>query len=207
MNPTIPRFLRIDGEVRGPCDLAAIRRLVENEVVSRETEAAGAASGPWFPLEAFTDVAEFLPPRRELGFKATEFDVINPPGSPSLDVREAIASAQTEGLVLRPSHPPDLAAHLAAKAAAPANEVEMMVRAVRQVEAQYAPAPPPPPKWRPSRRLKLMVALAVIGNTLLAAIPIGYGMWGESWTMTILGGWAVLYNGGLALLYFTMPRD
>jgi hypothetical protein len=108
--------------------------------------------------------------------------------------------------VLRPSHPPDLAAHLAAKAAAP-NEVELMVQEVNRVQAQFAPPPPPPPKWRPSRKLKYVVAAGLLGNLALVAIPVAYGSWGEFWTMLVWQGWVVMFNGGLVAAYFVLPKE
>jgi hypothetical protein len=207
MDPTMPQFLRIDREVRGPCDLAAIRRLIENEVVARDTEAALTASGPWQPLESFAGVEALLPARKMLGFKAAAFAVTNTAASPPIDLKDVIAAADSGGRVLRPSHPPDLAAHLAAKAAAPPNEVELMVQEVNRVQAQFAPPPPPPPKWRPSRKLKYVVATGLLGNLALVAIPVAYGSWGEFWTMLVWQGWVVMFNGGLVAAYFALPKE
>lgn len=207
MDPAVPQYLRIDREVRGPCDLATIRRLVENEVVTRDTEAAATAGGPWRSLESFAGVAALLPARRTLGFKAAAFATENTSAAPPVDLRDVIAAANPGGRVLRPSHPPDLAAHLAAKAAAPPNEVELMVQEVNRVQAQFAPPPPPPPKWRPSRKLKYVVVAGVLGNLALVAIPVAYGSWGEFWTMLVWQGWVVMFNGGLVVAYFVLPKE
>jgi hypothetical protein len=207
MNPAVPLYLRIDREVRGPCDRAMIQRLIESEVITHDTEAALAATGPWVRLESFAEVAAWLPPKKVLGFKAREFAAINSGDAPPLEVSALTAPAKTEGRILRPSHPAELAAPLSAKPAATPNEVEVMVREVERIEALHAPPPPPPKKWRPSRRLKLVVALAVIGNALLVAIPVGYGAWGEMWTMLIWRGWVLLFNAGLVAVYFAIPKE
>jgi hypothetical protein len=146
-----------------------------------------------------------------LTFKPAEFPVVNGPGGPDavppLEVRDLLAQAVVPRRVLRPSHPPELHAHLAAQQSAGAdNEVAAMVREVQAREAEFAPSPPPPGPWRPSARLTWSVGLALAGNGLLAAIPTAYGAWDDERSMLIVGGWAVLWNAALAGAYFAVPR-
>ena len=42
---------------------------------------------------------------------------------------------------------------------------------------------------------------------MLVAIPLGYDALGDSWAMLIFRGWFVLYNGGLAIVYFALPKE
>lgn len=203
--------MRIGGEVRGPYGVGQLKDLAEVGVVAHATEAATERTGPWATLATHPERAKIFPARTELGFKATEFAVLNKPEAAvaphATEVQRELASVRGGARVLRPSHPPELAAHLAEKAAAPPNEIELMVREVQAIEAKFAPAPPPPKKWRPSERLKFIGALALLGNGVLVAIPVAYGAWGEFWTMIIFRGWFVIYNGALLVAYFLLPKN
>ncbi len=209
MNPpqsAVRYFVRVGREVRGPYDVAQLRQLGDVQVITPATEAALASSGPWFKLESVAECAAIFPPRAELALTEAKFETT--PDSPEpLDLREIIAYSNTLERVLRPSHPPDLAAHHAAKAAADPNDVESMVRGVQAIEAQFAPPPPPPPKWRPSRRLVLIASLAFLGNTMLAAILTFYEGWRHEFSLMISAGIAVIYNGGLLIAYRTLPKE
>lgn len=211
MPATADYFVRIGAEVRGPYSAGQLAALAEAGVVTPVTEAALHAAGPWRPLETHPAQAAIFPPRAVLTFKPTEFPVVNGPGGPDaappVEIRDLIAQAAVPGRVLRPSHPPELAAHLAAQQAAGAeNEVAAMVRDVQAREAEFAPPPPPPAPWRPSARLKWTVGLALAGNGLLAAIPTAYGAWDDPTSMLIVSGWAALWNAALAGAYFLLPR-
>lgn len=200
MNPGRQLFLRIDREVRGPCDLATIRRLTENEVVSRETDAAEAAEGPWVRLETFPEVAEFLPARRVLAFKPTQFEEINVPGASSPDKSSFAAKPPSSGPASPPMLPPVVVAP------AEPNEIEKMVREVQAREAEFAP-PPVARRRRISTRVKIVVVLAVVCNTALLAIPTAYGAWGDEWSMLVVKAWFLTLNGGLVILYTMLPRE
>lgn len=205
---SLPRyFVRVGEDVRGPYDVAQLRQLAEVDVISPANEVAGTREGPWQLAGALAQQAEIFPPRIEHAFKPTDFSVINDAASPPLDFRDIIAQAQVAGPVLRPSHPPDLAAHLAKKAAAEPNEIEAMVREVQARDAEFAPPPPPPPKWKPSRRLVLVVSLVILGNALLAAVLTFYRGWGDQLSIMISSGLAVIYHGGLLLIYYQLPKE
>ena len=205
MNAISRYFVRIGPEVRGPYDGGQLRQLAEVNVITPDTAAAVTSSGPWFKLGTVGEAPAIFPPRPELTFTEAKF-APTPDAAEPLDLREIIAYSNHLERVLRPSHPPELAAHLAAKAAAPPNEVEAMVRDVQDREAQFAPPPPPAPKWRPSRKLVLIVTLAVLGNGLLAGILTGYDGWRHELSLVITAGLAVIYNLGLLIAYHTLPK-
>ena len=208
MKPAPGLFVRIAGDVRGPYGVDQLRQLAEVEVITPATEAALSAAGPWARLETMIEVAAVFPPRAKLGFKPAEFAVDNRESAPEVNLRDLIASANG------PS-PPAVAAGMGARIAAgdaekkqkSPNEVAEFVRDVQRREAQFAPPLPPPKPWRPSRRLKFCVVLALAGNATLAAIPAIYGALHDEMSMTLLAAWAVLYNGGVTMVYFGMPRE
>jgi len=208
MKPAPGLFVRIAGDVRGPYGVDQLRQLAEVEVIAPATEAAFSAAGPWARLETMVEVAVVFPPRAKLDFKPTEFAVENRDSAPEVNLRDLIASANG------PS-PPAVAAGMGSRIAAadaaqksvPPNEVAEIVRDVGRREAQFAPPLPPPKPWRPSRRLKFCVVLAIAGNATLAAILTIYGAWHDEMSMTMLAAWAVLYNGGVTMVYFGMPRE
>lgn len=207
MNPLPRYFVRVGEDVRGPYDVAQLRQLAEVDVITPAHEVAGAREGPWQPAGALAQQAEIFPPRTEHALKPTDFSVINDAATPAVDFRDIIEQAQVAGRVLRPSHPSDLAAHFAKKAAAEPNEIEAMVREVQARDAEFAPPLPPPPPWRPSRRLVLVVSLAIAGNGLLAAILTFYDAWNHNHSQVITTGLAVIYNGWLLMLYHQLPKE
>jgi hypothetical protein len=154
---------------------------------------------------------EIFPERAPLGFKPTTFAVLNPPAAADaapMNVQEMIARAAVPGKILRPDRPAAIGA--GPKPAAPEaepNEVEAMVREVREAEAKFAPPPAPPPPWRPSGRLKVCAGLALLGNGVIWAIPLFYGSWDDLWSMAIVRGWFVIFNGGLVALYVNLPKE
>lgn len=207
MNPLPRYFVRVADEVRGPYDVAQLRQLAEVDVITPANEVADTREGPWQRAGALAQQAEIFPPRTEHALKPTDFSVINDAATAPIDFRDIIAQAQVAGPVLRPSHPPDLAAHFAKKAAGEPNEVEAMVREVQARDAEFAPPPPPPPRWKPSRRLVLVVSLALAGNGLLAGILTYYDSWNHNHSQVISTGLAIIYNGWLMILYYQLPKE
>jgi len=212
MSETNGLFVRVGDEVRGPYLPARLRDLAEAGVVTPATAAAPGRDGPWTPLGEQAARAEIFPVRPALGFKATEFPVLNraaPEETAPLNVQEMIARAAVPGKILRPAaeRARPTAAEGAAAGAAEPNEVEAMVRAVQAVDEKFAPPPAPPRPWRPSGRLKVCAALALAGNGVILAIPFFYGSWDDLWSMVIVRGWFVVFNGGLVAVYFNMPKD
>lgn len=206
MNPASRYFVRVGPEVRGPYEVAQLRELAEVEVITPASGAAPTRDGPWAALATVAEAADIFPPRAQLSLAAAKF-APTPDAPEPVDLREVIARANQQERVLRPSHPPDLEAHFAAKAAAPPNEIQAMVRDVQGREAQFAPPPPPAPPWRPSRRLVLIGTLAVIGNGMLAAILTWYEGWNHDLSIVITTGLVVVLNGGLLSAYFILPRE
>jgi hypothetical protein len=206
MNSPLRYFVRINGEVRGPCDLERLRELVEIGLLTAQTDAAERAEGPWARLETWPIHAEVFASREKLALTDAKFET-TPDAPEPVDLRDIIAYSNNLERVLRPSHPQDLTAHLAAKAAAAPNEVEAMVRDVQAREAQFAPPPPPPPKWKPSRRLVLVVSIAVAGNGLLAGIMTYYEGWNHNHSQVIATGIAVIFNGGILIFYHQLPKE
>ena len=212
MSETNGLFVRVGDEVRGPYLPARLRDLAEAGVVTPATAAAPGCDGPWTPLGEQAARAEIFPERPVLGFRATEFQVLNRAATEEtapMNVQEMIARAAVPGKILRPAaeRARPAAAEGAAVAAAEPNEVEAMVRAVQAAEEKFAPPPAPPRPWRPSGRLKVCAALALAGNGVLLAIPFFYGSWEDLWSMIIVRGWFVIWNGGLLAVYFNLPKD
>lgn len=210
MNPTPSFFVRVGAEVRGPYDAGQLKELAEVGVISPATEAAVERVGPWETIAMHPERERIFPVRAELGFKATEFAVLNrklTEDAAPVNVQEMIAAAEVPGKILKPSPRQAAEAPPVEKAPVTPNEVEEMVRAVREVEAKFAPPPRPPPPWRPSGRLKVCVGLALLGNGGILAIPFFYGAWADLWSMTLVKGWFVICNGGLVALYFRLPKD
>jgi hypothetical protein len=211
MNATPKYFVRVGEEVRGPYDGAKLRELAEVGVVTTETEAAVARTGPWGTLAEHPERAAIFPERTQLGFKATEFAVINRKVTEAearpVEVQQMIAAAEVPGKILKLTAGQAAVEPGKAKVEeAPPNEVELMVRAVNEVNAKFAGPPPPPPKRRMSSNLKLVLALAVLGNGVLLAIPFYYGAWEDFWGMLLVRAWFVIYNGGLVATYFVLRR-
>lgn len=208
MKPEPGWFVRMGDEVRGPYAIAQLQQLAEVDVITPATEAAASSAGPWEKLEAMAVAAVVFPPRRNLGFKAAEFTVDNRSSAAPVDLRDVIAAANA------PALPPGANRTIARVTAAEsgktpdaANEVSAMVREVGRKEAEFAPPPPPPKPRRPSRRLVFVGVLALLGNAVLVAIPVAYGALGDDLSMSIIRAWAVMFNGGLAVLYCSMPKE
>ena len=198
-------FVRIGADVRGPYALAELSALAAQNVITPETEAAPAVEGPWSLMITLPERAVIFPVR--MGFAAkTSFTPTADSPTP-VHLPDVIASGAPAGPLLRSRRELEADVYRAAPAAAPPNEIEAMLRDVQAREAQFAPPPPPPPKRKMSRRLMLVLALAVLGNGVLAAIPIAYGALGDPESMLIFRGWFLIYNGGLVIVYFGLPRE
>jgi hypothetical protein len=202
-------FVRVGDEVRGPYLPVRLRDLAEAGVVTPATAAAPGRDGPWTALGEQAARAEIFPERAQLGFKPTEFPVLNRTTTEEaapLTVQEMVARAAVPGKILRPERPAPTPGAAGATAPEP-NEVEAMVRAVQAIEEKFAPPPAPLPRWRPSGRLKVCGTLALLGNGVILAIPMIYGSWDDFWSMTIVRGWFAIWNGGLVAVYFNLPKN
>jgi len=203
-------FARIGEDVRGPFTPVQLRDFAEAGVISRETEVAGSRSGPWLKADALAEREIVFPPAVQFGFRATNYQVLNQGGgAPLPGVDDFLTAAKVDGPVLRPRR--DEAAFAVAtttKPTAPLNEVQAMVNEVNAVEARLAPPPAPPRrKRRLSTRLRIVLTLAVLGNAVLAAIPIVYNALGDPWSMLVFKAWFITYNGAMVIVYFSMPGD
>lgn len=202
-------FAQIRGEIRGPFTAAQLRDFAEAGVLVPGTPVAGARDGPWQRADALAERDVVFPPRVQLGFKPTAFTVVNKPDvAPAITTAEFIAAVQVSGPVLRPHRERETAAAAPPGPAEPPNEVQAMVNEVAAIEARLAPAPAAPPRARRfSTRARVVMALAVAGNAILAAIPTAYDAWGDEWAMLVFKAWFITYNGALGIVYFSMPRD
>lgn len=203
-------FVRVGDDVRGPYGVEQLRDLAEVGVLTPATPAAVEKTGPWGTLEAHPAHAVIFPARAQLGFKVKEIVALNrklTEEAAPVDVKEMIAAAEVPGKILKLTPQQAALEAVTERPVVAPNEVEEMVRAVREVEAKFAPPPPPPPPWRPSGRFKLCAGLALLGTGGIFAIPFFYGAWADLWSMTVVKGWFVIYNGGLVVLYFRLPKD
>jgi hypothetical protein len=198
-------FVRVGGEVRGPYALAELAELAGRTVITPETEAAPSSDGPWSLMITLPERAAIFPARVALAAKANFTATSDSPTA--VHLTDVIASSATPGPLLRSRQDLEAEVYRAGPAATPPNEVEEMVRGVQAREVEFAPPLPPPPKRKMSRRLMLILALAVLGNAVLAAIPIAYGALGDEWSMLIFRGWFLIYNGGLVITYFALPKE
>lgn len=130
-----------------------------------------------------------------------------PDSSTPVKLRDMIDDATTPGRVLRSRQELDADVYRPAKPPPPENEVQAMVQSVQAREAEFAPPPPPARKKKLSRRFTLIAMLAVFGNAGLAAIPIAYDASGDEWSMLVIRGWFLIYNGGLAVAYCALPKE
>lgn len=199
-----PSHLRFASAVRGPLRPAQFHELAEGGAISPATEAAMSADGPWSRLETWPCHAELFPARPTLTFKNTEFEKVNRDTTPPVDHRELIAWANLEP----PANGPKSSGPTRAPKPEPAtaNEVLDIVREVVRVEQKFAKPMVFPSRRQVSRRFLHYLVLAVIGNGMMAGIALYYSPIDEMSTM-ILGGWAALFNLGLAVIMLLMvPR-
>jgi hypothetical protein len=200
--PDTPRlFLIIGGEIRGPFQPEQLRQLVEGGAITPATDASYAATGPWRVLSGHPESANLFPQRSEIHFKPAEFETVNRATVPPVDHRELIAWANL---------PPPPSAFLRQDSAAPAipkpepvNEVLEIVREVARVDARYEKPMVFPSRRQQYRHLIHYLILAAIGTGAVASIGFFYRPI-DSGSVLILGSWAVLYNGGLAIIMRTL---
>ncbi len=206
MEPARVYFFRVGGEMRGPAGVEQLRDLGSVGVIGPATEIAPAAAGPWAPLASLPVCAEVFPPRPAINFKSTEFEELNRGSSPAMDPFEVQAQANHPPISLRGREvvvPPQVRL---ARDGDPANDVQAMVREVgRQIAAHEPPLVLPPPP-SPFPRWKWFALPAVLGTAGIFSIPWFYGRPYELFTVTILGGWAVMFNG-LLLLIMVLDRQ
>ncbi len=198
-------FVGIGGAVRGPLTSEDLRDLATAEVVTRETEIAASAAGPWARLATLSLVDEVFPPRRVLGFKAAEFENRNPSGGAAIHVDDVIAQANRASPALRGR---EVVVHATGGRGtpvdAPANEVQVIVHAVGRKLAEHAGpiALPPPivafPRWR------WFAVASAVGSAGMLAIPLCYRLPYDSMTVAILSAWVAMFN---ALLFGVMVMD
>jgi hypothetical protein len=198
-------FVRIGAEVRGPCSLAELRALAEAAAITPETEAAPSVDGPWSLMITLPERAAIFPVRIALATKPGFTPTSDSPTP--IQLSEVIAASTTSGPVLRTRRELEAEVYRAPPVAPRAEDVQAMVRGVQEREAAFAPPPRPAPKRKISRRLKFVLALAVSGNAALVAIPVTYGALHDEWAMLIFRGWFLIYNGGLVILYFALPKE
>jgi len=196
-----PRFfLILGGEIRGPFRPEQLAQLVEGGAITPATASALAATGPWNPLGGRPECATLFPKRPELRFKPGEFETVNRDSVPPVDHRELIAWANLApplGATKVPGAAP------AAPKPEPVNEVLEIVREVARVEARFEKPMVFPTRRHQYRHLIQYLILAAIGTAGVASIGLFYRPI-DSASVVILGGWAVLYNGGLALIMHTL---
>jgi hypothetical protein len=194
-------FLILGGEIRGPFRPEQLHQLVEGGAITPATDAAHAATGPWRALSDWPEGANLFPQRPEIRFKPAEFETVNHDSVPPVDHRELIAWAN---LAPPPgaSRSPGSAAPATPKTE-PVNEVRAIVREVARVDAQFEKPMVFPPRRHQHRLLIHYLILAAIGTAVVASIGFIYRPI-DTDSVLILGSWAVLYNGGLAIIMRTL---
>jgi hypothetical protein len=192
--------------VRGPYDLRELRHLAETNVITRDTEAAPTLEGPWCLLRTVAERTVIFPPLPQLALKRPE--ISSTPDNPApLHLQQIIDSAVMPGRVLLSRDELEAIVYRPPPAPSAPNEVQEMVRAVEAKEAMFAPPPKPAPRKKISRRLKIVLGLAALGNAVIAAVPIAYHALGDEWSMLVIRAWAIMYNGALVIVYTTLPKD
>jgi hypothetical protein len=197
-------FLLLGGEIRGPFRPEQLHQLVEGGAITPATEAALAATGPWSPLGGRPEGATLFPKRPELQFKPAEFEAVNRNSVPPVDHRELIAWANLApppGAIMAQG-----SATPSTPKVEPVNEVLEIVREVARVDAQFEKPMVFPTRRHRYRHLLHYLLLAAIGTAGVASIGFFYRPI-DSASVVILGGWAVLYNGGLAIIMRTLSAQ
>ena len=88
-------FVRFAEGVRGPMAAEHLRDLAGAGFVTRDTEVAPAANGPWTRLAAHAIYAEVFPERRGIAFKAAQFDQVADRTAPALDPDRVLLEANS----------------------------------------------------------------------------------------------------------------
>ncbi len=203
-NPESQLFVRIAGETRGPYNLSQLQQLAQVAVVLPATPASLAASGPWLTLGDLEQAGLIFSARTKLNFKNAPAE----PPTAELPLEHTRDWAELAERPLRPMVAAALARLPAAtsRTALENNEILQMVTAVAELEADHAPALPRRKKRGLSTTFKVLFCAAVMGDLVLYAIPAHYDSLHDSLSMMIIGGWAVLYNGGMVYLYVLISR-
>lgn len=198
-------FVRIAGAVRGPLTSEDLCDLASAGLVTRESEIAPGAAGPWAALATQAVCAVVFPPRRVLGFKATEFEEVNRSAAPPVDLKEVIERANRPAPALRGREVTVAPlGKLGTREGEPLNDVQQIVQEVGRKVAENAPpiALPGPvvafPRWR------WFAGAALLGSAGFMSIPLLYGRPYDGMSVAILSGWVVLFN---ALLLGLMMLD
>lgn len=200
-------FVRIAGAVRGPVSVAQLREMAGIAVVAPDTDVAAHADGPWVKLATLAIALEVFPARRAVEFKPTQFEEINRAGPAAMDPAEAIEQALRPPKSFRGREVVVAPLGLRGKRdGEPLSDVQEMVLEVgRRVAAHAPPAamPRPPPRFR---HWPWFAAASVLGTTAILCVPLCYGRKYDAMSVSILGGWGVMFNGLLALLLVTERR-
>ncbi len=202
MDPEVPIYVCIAGEVRGPYSRAQLRDLAAVQVVTLETLTADAA-GAWVPLGTLPWSAEVMPTKRDFGFRAAEFEELNRTDAKPIEVDHLTRVANAPPPEFRGREV--IVAPLGRKGTLDhegPNEVQQIVREVGQrIMANEPPLVLPPPR-SPFPRWRWFLTAAVVGTAGFAMLPRIYQHnWNyEPITFSIVAGWIVLYDGFLVYL-------
>lgn len=195
MEPSRNYVVRIAGEVRGPMGVEQMRDLASVDVVTPETEIAVDPAGPWAKIATLPIFPDVFPERRGLAFKSRQFEEINRDSTPAVDLDQAIEQSQRMPASFRGREvvvkPQGLGVTLASDK--PSDVLEMVLDVNRRVAANAPPPPPPPPVKSRFRRWPWFAALSLIGSGGIFSIPLLYEGY-DDWSVTILLGWACLWN-------------
>jgi hypothetical protein len=198
-------FVRIGGAVRGPLTSEDLRDLAAAELVMRESDIALSADGPWAPLATQEVCAVVFPPRRVLGFKATEFVEVNRSAAPAVDLNEVIERANRPAPALRGREVTVAPlGKLGAREGDPLNDVQQIVLEVGRKVAENAPPIALPGPVVPFPRWRWFAVAAVLGSAGFMSIPWFYRRPYDAMSVSILLGWVVMFN---ALLLGLMMLD
>lgn len=189
-------FVRIAGQVRGPIGIEQLREMGSIDVITPETEIAPSATGPWVRLATLAICPEVFPIRRAIEFKATRFEEINQASTPAMDPQEVIeqslrtpASFRGREVVVTPQ------VLRGTRDGESPNEVQEMVLEVGRRVAANTPEvvlPPPPPRFP---RWPWFAIASGLGSTAIMCIPLLYDRKYDVMSTSILGCWAVMFNG------------
>jgi hypothetical protein len=207
MTATTRYYVRVGAaEIRGPYDVMQLRGLAEAGVVTPQTQVAVERDGSWAVLETLAVQASIFPPRTMLGFKPTAFTRVNDPAPPPPDRAAVISPAASGDRTLHPEKLRVDVSHPGEASAPPKNEVQEMVCEVLELEAKFAPPRPIPSRKRINQRIKIVAVLALLGNAALGAVVWRYGVLKDEWSMLVIRGWFLIFNGALVIVYFDLQR-
>lgn len=152
-------FVRIRGHPHGPFSRTQLCELAGSGAISGETEIGSARIGPWLALGRSPLADVLTPPRRE-------FERLNPPATPPLELRAIIAAANQPPPAAVSGSPP-------APPSLRPNDVHALLRLNLAVERALGLHRLAPPRARSSRRLRdYAVALAIIGAAIVLVLLV-----------------------------------